>query len=85
MKQNKYVTASEIGDFVYCPRGWWLKLQGFFKEPNDAMITGTKKHDSLAENVNLHATITTISIILIISAIIVLVVLFAYGLIMGAK
>jgi hypothetical protein len=46
MNRKEYITASEIGDFVYCKRGWWLRVQGLLST-NFAMQQGTQAHDNL--------------------------------------
>lgn len=46
MDKAHYISASEIGDFIYCKRGWWLRMRGML--PNTfAMQEGTQAHDSL--------------------------------------
>jgi hypothetical protein len=46
MDRTGYISASEIGDFTYCKRGWWLRRQGLLKT-NFAMQQGTDAHDSI--------------------------------------
>ncbi len=41
------VTASEIGDYVYCQWCWWKHTNGLPKKINDRMESGTKKHNAL--------------------------------------
>lgn len=44
---NVHVTSSEIGDYVYCPRGWWLKQnRAYITTPQ--MLRGTKAHNHLS-------------------------------------
>ncbi len=46
MDSQNFISASEIGDYIYCKRGWWLRIQG--KLPTtEAMQAGTLAHDSL--------------------------------------
>ena len=35
MKQEKLISASELGEYVYCRRSWWLKMVRHV-EPNAA-------------------------------------------------
>lgn len=45
--QNDFVTASEICNFVYCKRAWWLDKKA--KLPvTPAMLKGVLDHDALA-------------------------------------
>ena len=46
MDKSAYISASEIGDYVYCKRGWWLRQKGFLST-TFAMRQGTEKHDNL--------------------------------------
>lgn len=46
MNRTEYITASEIGDYVYCKRGWWLRMQGLLPS-TFALQEGTEKHDNL--------------------------------------
>lgn len=42
----EYITASEIGDYVYCKRAWWLRFQGL-APVTDEMKAGSIKHTNL--------------------------------------
>ncbi len=42
-----YVTASEIGDFIYCPRVWWLRLNDKSNQEIFALEEGRRQHDVL--------------------------------------
>ena len=45
MKSRSVVSASEIGEYVYCKRAWWLRING--KLPQTTfMQDGIEKHDS---------------------------------------
>lgn len=46
MDRSKYISASEIGDFVYCKRGWWLRLQRLLPT-TFAMEQGTQSHENI--------------------------------------
>lgn len=46
MDKSEYISASEIGDYVYCKRGWWLRQHGLLT-PNFAMQQGEEKHESI--------------------------------------
>lgn len=52
MKEEKdiYITASEMGDFIYCKRGWWLRFNNKI-EPTERMIEGGRKHDEIATQI----------------------------------
>ena len=44
MKNDGFIKASEIGEYVYCKRAWWLRTKGELKQ-TDLMKTGIKKHN----------------------------------------
>jgi CRISPR/Cas system-associated exonuclease Cas4 (RecB family) len=46
MDRSDYISASEIGDYIYCKRGWWLRRKGLLTM-NFAMQKGTEAHDSI--------------------------------------
>ncbi|RLG57347.1 MAG: CRISPR-associated protein Cas4 [Candidatus Hydrothermarchaeota archaeon] len=45
----RYVSASEVASFVFCPRSWYLNLKGFFpsKSAMKRMNAGAKLHKKL--------------------------------------
>lgn len=46
MDKSEYISASEIGDYVYCKRGWWLRQRGLLAT-TFAMQDGTQKHENI--------------------------------------
>ncbi len=77
MKQKVYVTASEIGEYVYCPRGWWLRLNGFIAGISERMIEGTKQHESVARSLRRNQILIIIAMKLIFVGILSLIILFS--------
>jgi len=74
MKNKKYVSASEIGDFVYYKRGWWLRFNGLLQE-TEIMRAGTAAHEQLStslhtnkRNINLALIIIALAVILFLAA-----------------
>ncbi len=42
---NSIIRASEIGQFVFCERAWWLGVVQGYRSVNDAALTaGTRVH-----------------------------------------
>jgi CRISPR/Cas system-associated exonuclease Cas4 (RecB family) len=41
-----YVLASELGEYVYCKRAWWLRQHGLL-DVNARMIEGENEHNML--------------------------------------
>lgn len=63
-KQQPIITASEVADYVYCKRGWWLMSQGMLSQ-NTAMLDGTRAHDQLSLLLVRHKILSLIALILI--------------------
>ena len=43
---DQWVQASEISDYMYCRRSWWLKrVEGHFSENVREMSAGTRYHE----------------------------------------
>ncbi len=47
------ITASEIGDYVYCKRGWWLRSNEKLAD-TEAMLQGNSKHSALLKDLVQH-------------------------------
>jgi hypothetical protein len=42
---DKWIRASEISDYVYCGRSWWLqRVRGFVSQNQRQLETGTSYH-----------------------------------------
>ncbi len=65
MQQQSLITASELAEYVYCKRAWWLRLQGLLSE-NDAMREGQVKHVKLSEWVIMYRRNVLIAFFLIL-------------------
>lgn len=48
---DDYITASEIGEFLYCQRAWWYRKQGAPSAQIEARSRGTEQHEQLAQDV----------------------------------
>ena len=72
MQNKDWITASEMGEYVFCKRGWWLRVNGYL-EKNEAMIAGTATHDSIAWNINVKKKIKSFAVKLIIGSIVTLI------------
>ena len=70
-----YVTASEIGDYVYCKRAWWLRIQGM-SETTPEMKSGSIKHVRLSTFLRIIRKLIGITVIVMMGAIILLLISF---------
>lgn len=51
LKKNSVITASEIGQYVYCSISWYLQRQGY--EPVTPLLdVGTKAHIDLGKKID---------------------------------
>ena len=74
MKNDGRVSASEIAEFIYCKRAWYLRSQGLL-ETTDLMHDGTRQHAALFEKTSRLALGKIIALSFIILGIILLVIL----------
>lgn len=72
-KNVEYVTASELGDFTFCKRGWWLKKNGLLP-PNEAMAKGVQNHETLANEVTSAQLLKKIAISLLLTGLLIVLV-----------
>ena len=52
MSHNDYITASEIAEYVYCNRAWWLRLAGYKNENQEVLDQGSESHTQYSQQVN---------------------------------
>ncbi|NTU46867.1 hypothetical protein HGA88_04550 [Candidatus Roizmanbacteria bacterium] len=65
MKQINMVSASEIGDFVFCKRGWWLRFNEKLPKDTEEMAAGRAEHESLARRVDFTQRVRLFTIVLL--------------------
>ena len=64
MDSKNYITASAIGDYVYCPRGWWLKMKGI-SQTTPQMVRGAVYHEALLKKLDWSPRVKIIALLLI--------------------
>lgn len=64
MDKRGYITASEIGEYVYCKRAWWLRVKGTV-ETTTAMVKGSAFHNALSFKLDLSPKLKIIALLLI--------------------
>ena len=50
MNSENYVKASEIQEYTYCKRAWWLRMHGRLSV-TEQMKAGTIAHEEMAKSV----------------------------------
>jgi hypothetical protein len=64
----RVIRASEIGEYLFCKRAWWLRTQGMESENRKALEAGTAEHEELARRVALSGCLRTIAFVLFLAA-----------------
>jgi hypothetical protein len=41
---ERWIKASEIGEYVYCQRAWWYRLQGAASTNVEELASGSRQH-----------------------------------------
>ena len=78
MQKGYFVKASEIEDYVYCKRGWWLGKNGL-RVVNDQMEKGTRDHQGLATEVRNYSFLKhAVQIFIILILVFLLLILYFY-------
>ena len=79
-----YLSASEIGAFVYCPEAWWLRRHGNAPDADamERLRAGSLAHRRIGRATDRLITTDSIRRVLFIGLIVVALLLFAQG--MGA-
>jgi hypothetical protein len=74
MARQKYRKASEIGEFVYCHRAWWLHhIQGHDPANRAALEAGQVHHAAHGATVQRAAWVRRVAITLFIVAVLLMV------------
>ncbi len=65
----RVIRASEIGEYLFCKRAWWLRAQGMESENRKALDAGTAEHEELARRVALNGCLRTTAFLLFLTAV----------------
>jgi CRISPR/Cas system-associated exonuclease Cas4 (RecB family) len=64
----RVIRASEIGEYLFCKRAWWLRAQGMESENRKALEAGSAEHEALARRAVLSGCLRTASFVLFLAA-----------------
>jgi hypothetical protein len=70
----RVLRASEIGEYLFCKRAWWLHRQGVEPSNRAAREAGIAAHESHAKVVAWTGCLRTIAFILLLTAIVLAVI-----------
>ncbi|MGQ0603017.1 MAG: hypothetical protein ACT4QE_15140 [Anaerolineales bacterium] len=66
---SRIVRASEIGEYIFCHRAWWLrKVQGYESANVREMEAGTLAHTQHGRTVSAAATLRVVAIVIFLIA-----------------
>ena len=69
----RLIKASEIGEYVYCHRAWWLRhVQGLSSANVRQMADGSASHAGHGRMVGLASTLRALAILLVVVALLIL-------------
>lgn len=78
VSRDQIVTASEVGDFVYCKRCWWMRLRGLLPPRfSPAMAEGALAHTQLERQVHRVFLWRRLAVVTMLSGLLVLLILLA--------
>jgi hypothetical protein len=67
----RVIRASEIGEYVYCHRAWWLhQIQGHASANVREMAAGTARHARHGRLVSAAAALRGLALILLLAAVV---------------
>ena len=65
----RVIRASEIGEYVFCHRAWWLRqVQGETSAHRQEMADGTARHTRHGRQVSVAAALRTLAVLLLLAA-----------------
>ena len=65
----RVIRASEIGEYVYCHRAWWLhQVQGHASDNVHELAAGTARHARHGRQVSLAAALRVLAVLLLLAA-----------------
>jgi hypothetical protein len=71
MVNERVIRASEIGEYVYCHRAWWLRhIQGYHSANVRELAAGTALHSHHGRTVWLSGWLRVAAVVLVVLAII---------------
>jgi hypothetical protein len=70
----RVLRASEIGEYLFCKRAWWLHRQGVEPSNRAAREAGIAAHESHAKVIAWTGCLRTIAFILLLAAIVLAVI-----------
>jgi hypothetical protein len=67
---ERIIRASEIGEYLFCKRAWWLRLQGIQPANHRALEAGTAFHGEEARKAVAAGCLRTTAIVFFLLAVV---------------
>lgn len=67
---ERWIKASEIGEYLYCQRAWWYRLQGVASTNVQELALGSRQHARHGRGLRLVAWQRGLAIVLLAAAVI---------------
>ncbi|MBI4769661.1 MAG: Dna2/Cas4 domain-containing protein [Chloroflexi bacterium] len=74
---DRIIRASEIGEYVYCKRAWWLRAQGYQPANVRELAAGTTLHERHGRAVIASGCLRSLAYLLLLAALALLAVTLA--------
>jgi CRISPR/Cas system-associated exonuclease Cas4 (RecB family) len=71
--KDRWIKASEIGEYLYCQRAWWYRLQGFSSANVQELEQGTEHHLQHSRGLSRATWYRTLAFLIIVTAIAMLI------------
>ncbi len=68
----RWIKASEIGEYLYCRRAWWYRLQGFSSANVRELEQGTEHHLQHSRGLSWASWQRSVAFVLIATAVVLL-------------
>ena len=70
--KDRWIKASEIGEYLYCQRAWWYRFQGFKSANVQELEQGTEHHVQHGRGMQRVSWQRTLAFLFIVSALVLL-------------
>ena len=67
------IRSSDIGNYLYCRRAWWYRVQGFQSENQAELASGTELHRVHGRKVLTAGIFRVLGLLLLLAALVLLV------------
>ena len=70
-RERQWIRASEIGEYLYCQRAWWFRLQDAASANVGELVRGTQHHAQHGRGLRWAGLLRWLAILLIVAALLI--------------